>query len=321
MSTPEDERLGRDSRLRRYENLAEMIGDAENPTPLLGLHHVRPDGDAALYVKLEWMSPFGSVKDRTARWMLDALESRGELEGKTVLEATSGNTGIALAGISALMGHPMAVTVPYTMPPEKAVLLEALGAELLLTPAQDESGRHPMDIAFDMAEEMRASRDTYVVPNQYDNPDNSRAHYESTGPEIWRQTEGRIDYFFAGYGTCGTLTGAGRYLKEQNPGVRVIAIEPVEGHHITGLKNLTETRVPGILDRDVIDEVVTVDDEQTREMALRLHREESLFAGPSACAIIAGAVHYLGGREGIGVAIAPDSSMKAIGWLREILGR
>ena len=158
------------------------------------------------------------------------------------------------------------------------------------------------------------------MPNQYDNPDNVRAHYETTGPEIWAQTEGRVRYFFGGFGTCGTVTGVGRFLKEQDPDIKIVAIEPVRGHHISGLKNLEETCVPGILDRSVIDEVVFVDDAETRETALRLHREEALLAGSSAAAVIAGALRYLKGREGVAVAIAPDSSQKAVSYLTEMIG-
>ena len=315
-----DSPLGKDSRLKRYASLAEMIGDAENPTPLVALSRVVPEGGAQLFVKLEWMNPFGSVKDRPAKWMLEAMEERGELEGKTVLEPTSGNTGIALAAMAQLLGHPMRVTVPRSMPVEKSVLLKALGAEVVPTPEIAEPGRHPMDVAMDMAEQMIASSDTYVMPNQYDNPDNVRAHYETTGPEIWAQTEGRVRYFFGGFGTCGTVTGVGRFLKEQDPDIKIVAIEPVRGHHISGLKNLEETCVPGILDRSVIDEVVFVDDAETREAALRLHREEALLAGSSAAAVIAGALRYLKGREGVAVAIAPDSSQKAVSYLTEMIG-
>jgi cysteine synthase len=147
-----------------------------------------------------------------------------------------------------------------------------------------------------------------------------RSHYESTGPEIWAQTDGRVRYFFAGFGTCGTVTGVGRYLKERDPEIRVIGIEPVVGHRISGLKNLEETSVPGILDRSVIDDVVMVDDEETRDVALRLHREEALFVGSSGAAAIAGALRYLKGRSGVAVVIAPDSSQKAISYLAAALG-
>jgi len=310
---------GTDPHLKRYNSLLEMIGDAENPTPIVALRHVAPPG-VALYAKLEWMNPFGSVKDRTAKWMLEALERASELDGCAIIEPTSGNTGIALAAIAQLMGRPMTATVPHSMPIEKEVLLRVLGAHVVHTPTDALPGRHPMDVAMDVAEQMIAeSPGEYVMPNQYDNPANVQAHYESTGPEVWRQTEGAVRYFFAGLGTTGTVTGVGRFLKEQDPSIKVVAIEPVPGHHISGLKNLEETSVPGILDRSVIDEIVYVDDAQTAQVARRLHCEEALFAGSSSAAVIAGALRYLEGREGVAVAILADSSQKAVSYLEGLL--
>jgi cysteine synthase len=311
--------LPNDSRLKRYNDLRDMIGDKDNPTPIVALRGLLPDSDVTLYAKLEWMNPFGSVKDRAAKWMLESLELSGRLAGNAIVEPTSGNTGIALSAISALMGKRMVVTVPWDISAEKDVLLRMLGAEVRRTPRPSSAqSRHPMDVAIDMAEELVAGGG-WVMPNQYDNPDNVRSHYESTGPEIWDQTEGTVRYFFAGMGTSGTLVGVGRYLKEQDPSVRVIAVEPVPGHHISGLKNLEETSVPGVLDRSVIDEVVSVDDQATEDMLRRLYAEEALIAGPSAAAILAGAVRYLKGRSGVAVAIAPDSGQKAIGYLTRLL--
>ena len=314
------ERLLTDSRLKRYDGLSDMIGDPANPTPIVALKRVMPGSSAAtLYLKLEWMNPFGSVKDRAAKWMLEDLATRGVLEDKAVIEPTSGNTGIALAAMAVLMYRRMVAIVPYSMPWEKEVLLRALGAEVLRTPRGGRTDRHPMDVAMDMAQEMIRQTDSFVMPDQYDNPANVRAHYETTGPEVWAQTEGLVKYFFAGIGTSGTVTGAGRYLKERNPDIRVVAIEPVPGHHISGLKNLDETCVPGILDRSFIDEVIFVDDDDAREMSLRLHREEAVLAGSSSAAVVAGAIRYLEGRDGIGVAIAADSSQKAISYLEDAL--
>jgi cysteine synthase len=318
-----DEPLGKDSRLKRYDDLREMIGDVENPTPIVALRRVSPaESGVTLYAKLEWMNPFGSVKDRAAKWMLESMERRGELDAGTIIEATSGNTGIAVAAMAALMGHEMIAVVPAGMPREKAVLLEALGAEIVSAPSATVPGRHPMDVAMDLAHDMMERDPSLVMPDQYGNPDNVRAHYESTGPEIWAQTEGRIRYLFAGMGTTGTVTGVGRFLKEIDPDIRVVAIEPVPGHHISGLKNLDETSVPSILDRSVIDEIVYVDDAEARAMTLRLHREEALMAGSSGAAIVAGALRWLADNEAQGVAVAliPDSSQKAISYLGDILG-
>ncbi len=310
--------LGNDSHLRRYEHLEDMIGDTASPTPIVALRSL-PPAPVTLYVKLEWVNPFGSVKDRCAKWMLEALEARGALGDRTIVEATSGNTGIALAAMATLMGKRMTATAPHDLSAEKGALLRAFGAEVVYTPQEAAAEQHPMDTAFDMAEEMLASSDTFVMPNQYDNPDNVRAHYETTGPEIWAQTEGQVRYFFAGFGTCGTLVGTGRYLKERNPNVVVVGIEPVPGHRISGLKNLTETSVPANLDRSVLDEVVAVDDEMARETMRRLYGEEALMVGPSAAAIIAGALEWLRGRSGIAVAIAPDSGQKAATYLEDVM--
>jgi cysteine synthase len=276
-----------------------------------------------LRVKLEWTNPFGSVKDRAAKWMLAGMEARGELEGKTVLEPTSGNTGIALAALCALAGRRMTAIVPHSMPAEKSVLLRALGATVLPTPAGGAPGRHPMDVAMDMALELLAESDEYVMPNQYDNPDNSRAHYESTGPEIWAQTGGAVRYFFAGIGTGGTISGVGRFLKEHDASIRVIGIEPVVGHKISGLKNLEETAVPRILDRSVVDEIVYVDDAAALACARRMHAEEALLGGSSTAACLAGALAWLGEHpeaSGVAVAVAPDSSQKAVSYLQAMLG-
>lgn len=314
--------LGNDPKLVRYDDLLDMCGDTAHPTPLVRLSALQPNPSADLYVKCEWTNPFGSIKDRTAKWLLNGLAERGQLQGKTIVEATSGNTGIALAAICARLRVPMVAVAPHNLSPEKNALLRAFGADVRLTPANDDSGLHPMDVAFRMAAAIRDSDpDRYVMPNQYDNADNARAHYESTGPEIWAQTEGRITHFFAGFGTCGTLVGTSRYLKEQNPGVRTIGVQPVRGHHISGLKNMEETAVPANLDMSLVDDIVWVDDDMADETTRRLYREESLMVGPSAGAIIAGALAYLGDTAlgGIAVAIAPDSGQKAASYLMQIM--
>lgn len=314
--------LGNDPKLVRYDDLLDMCGDTAHPTPLVRLNRLQSNPSADLYVKCEWTNPFGSIKDRTAKWLLNGLAERGQLQGKTVVEATSGNTGIALAAICAQLGVPMIATAPHHLSPEKTALLRAFGAEVRLTPEGDDSGLHPMDVAFQMAAAIRDSDpDRYVMPNQYDNADNARAHYESTGPEIWAQTEGRIKYFFAGFGTCGTLVGNSRFLKERNPDIRTIGVQPVRGHRISGLKNMEETAVPANLDISLVDDIVWVDDDMADETTRRLYRDESLMVGPSAGAIIAGALSYLGDEalSGIAVAIAPDSGQKAASYLMQIM--
>ena len=294
--------LGTDRGRRRYRDVRDLIADARNPTPLVRLNHVvRPGAEA--YLKLEWMNPFGSVKDRTARYLLDGMRERGELDGKELVEPTSGNTGIALAALAALDGLKLTVTIPSGVPEEKLVLLRMLGATVLPTPDELCPIDNPRDGAIALARAIAdspAHAGRYAMPNQYANSDNVRAHYETTGPEIWEQTEGAVRTFVAGYGTCGTITGVGRFLKERDPSIRVVAVEPQRGHRLPGLKNLSESKAPEILDRSVIDDVIRVDDAPAYAMTLRLFREEALMVGPSSGAI----VHALAQPvPGLGIAV------------------
>lgn len=309
--------------LQRFEDVRELIGSVSNPTPLVRLNHVTSREVAPVYLKLEWFNPFGSIKDRTAFYLLKGLTERGELEGKQLVEPTSGNTGIALAALAALMGIKITVTIPDGVPEEKKTLLRMLGAEVWATPDDLCPINHPKDGAIALAHsfvESEATSGQYVMPNQYENPDNVKAHYETTGPEIWLQTEGQVRYFFAGFGTCGTITGIGRYLKEQYPDIQVIATEPNKGHRIPGMKNMSESKEPGILDRDVIDRVIRVDDDSAYSMTKRLFREEGLIVGPSTGAIVHAAAQVMAEEEGLAVAISPDSGFKYASFFTDILG-
>ncbi len=308
---------------RRYDDIRELIASPANPTPLVRVNRVVPAGGLQLYLKLEWFNPFGSIKDRTALYMLRGLQQRGELEGMKLVEPTSGNTGIGLAALAALMGKSLTVTIPEAVPEEKKILLRMLGAEVWPTPDDLCPVDHPKDGAIALAHSFvdgEATKGQYVMPNQYENPDNVAAHYETTGPEIWNQTEGQIRFFFAGMGTCGTITGVGQYLKEQNPDVQVIAIEPQKGHRLPGLKNLQESKPPGILDRSVIDRVIRVDDDPAYAMTKRLFREEGLIVGPSTGAIVHAAVGLAGKEEGLAVAVSPDSGFKYASFFSDVLG-
>lgn len=324
MHTIKTERLLQASpSLRRYDDIRELIASPTNPTPLVRVNRVVRPGAFELYLKLEWFNPFGSVKDRAALYMLRAMEARGELEDKEVVEPTSGNTGIALAALVAVTGKKLTVTIPDGVPEEKKILLRMLGAEVWPTPDDLCPIDHPKDGAIALAHSFvrgEAGKGRYVMPNQYENPDNVRAHYETTGPEIWNQTEGRVDFFFVGFGTCGTLTGVGQYLKEQNPDIQVIAVEPQRGHRLPGLKNLEESKPPAILDRSVIDGVIRVDDEPAYAMTKRLFREEGLIVGPSTGAIVHAAVEYGAGTDGLAVAISPDSGFKYASFFADVLG-
>ena len=316
--------LGSDPARRRYADVRELIGARDNATPLVRLNRVLPAG-AEGFLKLEWMNPFGSVKDRTARYLLEGMRARGELDGREIVEATSGNTGIALAALAALDGVKITVTIPSGVPQEKLVLLRMLGATVMPTPDELCPVDNPRDGAIALARaiaESPAHHGRYVMPDQYANPDNVRAHYETTGPEIWEQTEGRVRVFVAGYGTCGTITGVGRFLKERDASIRVVAVEPQRGHRLPGLKNFQESKPPVILDRSVIDDVIRVDDAPAYAMAKRLFREEALIVGPSTGAIahaMAG-VRGAGSADGLVVGISPDGGQKYASFYAEILG-
>lgn len=314
--------LAPDLSLRRYDDVRQLIANPENPTPLIRLGRTVA-GPLDLYLKLEWYNPFGSIKDRTALFLLRGMEARGEIGDRTLIEPTSGNTGIALAALAAKMGLRIAVTIPDGVPEEKKTLLRMLGAEVWATPDDLCPVDHPKDGAIALAHSFINSEggaERYAMPNQYENPDNVRAHYETTGPEIWRQTEGRIDVFVAGYGTCGTITGVGKFLKEKNPRIRVVAVEPNKGHRLPGMKNLEESKPPGILDRSVIDRVVRVADEPAYAMTKRLFREEGLIVGPTTGAIVHAATAIAGEEKGVAVAISPDGGFKYATFFLDVLG-
>jgi cysteine synthase len=301
-----------------FDDVSQLIGSRENPTPLVRLRRLSPPDGGEIYVKLEWMNPFGSIKDRTARYLLDGLRGSGSLDGRRIVEPTSGNTGIALAALSNLAGVPCTITIPSGAPEEKIALLRLLGAEVWPTPDDLCPIDHPKDGAIALARSFvtaEATRDKYVMPNQYENPDNVRAHYETTGPEIWEQTRGRVTHFFAGYGTCGTITGVAKFLKEKNRDVRVIAIEPEKGHRLSGLKNFQESKKPGILDESLIDKTVRVPDHSAYETTIRLAREESLLVGPSTGAVVWAALQDGLPGDGVAVCISPDNAFKYTSFL------
>lgn len=310
--------LGTDTEVRRFSDIRDLLPNVDNPTPLVRLNHVAPN----TYLKLEWMNPFGSVKDRAAAYLLAGLLERGELEGRDIVEASSGNTAIALAALAALSGKRLTVTIPDGVPDEKKVMLRMLGAEVWETPDDLCPVDHPKDGAIALARSLAASEGgkRYVMANQYENEDNVKAHYETTGPEIWRQTEGRVRFFVAGLGTTGTITGTGRFLKEMDPSIRVIAIEPNAGHRLPGLKSFSEAKEPGILDWSVIDDVVKVDDDAAYGMTKRLHREEGLIVGPSTGAVASVLSELADVDRQVAVGISPDSGSKYSSYFTDILG-
>ena len=273
-------------------------------TPLVGLTKLNGNTKARLFGKIEGANPSGSIKDRIAYYMIKNAEETGKLtEGNIILEPTSGNTGIALAMIGAAKGYKVVLVMPECVSIERRHTLEAYGAEVVLT-----TGCEGTDGAIMKAHQMMESEpDKFYMPNQFENDANALAHYETTGPEILKQTNGEIDVFVAGMGTTGTLMGVSRFLREKRPGIRMIGVEPPEGHAIQGLKNMNEAIVPKIYDPGFLDEVITIGDEEAFETTRLLATKEGLFVGMSSGAAVAGAMRVA--REmnsGTIVTILPD---------------
>jgi cysteine synthase B len=265
-----------------YRTLEDVIGG----TPLVKLQRLPGDGNRqrgnVLLGKLEGNNPAGSVKDRPAISMIARAEERGEIRpGDTLIEATSGNTGIALAMAAAIRGYRMLLIMPEDLSIERAQTMKAFGAELVLTP---KSGG--MEYARDLALQMQSDGRGRVL-DQFANADNPRVHYETTGPEIWRDTDGEVTHFVSAMGTTGTITGVSRFLKERNPAVRIVGAQPAEGSRIPGIRKWPEAYLPKIYDATHVDEIVLVSQAQAEDMARRLAREEGLFAGISATAATA----------------------------------
>ncbi len=310
-----------DHKLRVYSDITQLIASPENPTPLVRLNRINPHKDFPIYLKLERYNPFGSVKDRIVFEMLKGLE----IGDRTLVEPSSGNTGIALACIANALGIPVEVAVPEGIPEEKKVMLRLLGAKLW--EAEDElCPRFPGEGARGLVNALvksPATRDKYISLNQYDNELNVVAHYRATGPEIWKQTRGKIRYFFAAFGTCGTITGVGKYLKEQNPQIRIIGVEPSSPNHkLPGMKRVTgldEELIPKILDRSVIDDSVEVSDEDAYQTAIELARKDGILVGPSAGAILYAALKYAESNTGLAVVISPDDAFKYASFYQDFL--
>ena len=261
----------------KYPTLEDVIGN----TPLVALQRVGASENAArgnvVLGKLEGNNPAGSVKDRPALSMIKRAEERGEIKpGDTLIEATSGNTGIALAMAAAIKGYRMVLIMPEDLSIERAQTMKAFGAELLLTP---KSGgmEHARDLAARMQKEGKGR-----VLDQFANMDNPRVHYETTGPEIWTQTSGAVTHFVSAMGTTGTITGVSRYLKEQNPTIRIIGAQPSEGSRIPGIRKWPQEYLPKIYDARHVDELVLVSQNDAEDMCRKLAREEGIFAGISA---------------------------------------
>lgn len=295
---------------RIYASAEQLIGG----TPLLHAANIgKKEGlKARILLKLEGFNPGGSAKDRVAKAMIDDAERRGLLApGSVIIEPTSGNTGIGLCAVAAARGYRAIIVMPDTMSMERRLLMTAYGAELVLTP-----GKEGMTGAIAMAEQLAREIPGSFIPGQFDNPANPRAHLETTGPEIWEDTDGDVDIFVAGVGTGGTITGVGNYLKERKPDVKIVAVEPasspllsrgVAGPH--GLQGIGANFVPSVLDRSVIDEIITVTEEEAYEAGRLAGRTEGVLVGISSGACLHAAIELAKREENAGktiVALMPD---------------
>ena len=273
-------------------------------TPLVEIVNLNKNPGVKILGKLEGNNPGGSVKDRPAYYMIKKAEESGELtRDKIIVEPTSGNMGIALAMIGAARGYKVKLFMPECVTTERRHILEAFGAEVVLTPEKEGT-----DGAIRRADQfLKEEPDKYYRPNQFENYNNVLSHYETTGPEIFSQTNGEVDFFIAGMGTSGTLMGVGKYLKERKPQVKIVGIEPTIGHTIQGLKNMKESIVPGIYQAKALDEKLTVNDSEAFEMARLLAVREGLFVGMSGGAAVAGALRIAAKMSrGTIVVILPD---------------
>lgn len=257
-----------------HQNILELMGK----TPLVKINRLNANKNVEVYGKLESFNAGGSVKDRIGKSMIEAAEKEGLLNGKRILEPTSGNTGIGLAIICAVKGYPITLVMPESVSIERRKLLAAYGADFILTPAEKGTDG-AIEVAYGMAER---EKEKWFMPDQFNNENNWKAHYNGTAVEVWEQTEGKITMFVAAIGTTGTLMGASRKLKEFNSNIKIIAVEPYLGHKLQGMKNMKEAYKPGIYNKKELDEKINIKDEDAWTMTRRLAKEEGILVGMSA---------------------------------------
>jgi len=300
---------------RVYDSILDLIPNPNNPTPIIRLsERFNLNRDLEMLLKLEGLNPFGSIKDRTAFYMLKDLQLKAD---QSLVEPSAGNTGIALAAMANAQGTPIEIAVPDGTPEEKKALLRFLGAELI--EVEDElCPLFPTEGARGVVKSMvesEAYNGKYISPNQYESELNVEAHYRTTGPEIWHQTNGGVKYFFAGIGTGGTISGVGRYLKEQNPDIKIIGVEPANRHHnLSGLKRVTDLpdeHFPKILDRNLLDDLISVTDDDAYNTGIELARTEGIMVGPTTGALLH-AVRQLENPKGKAVLISADNAAKYV---------
>jgi len=318
--------------MKYFENILEAIGN----TPLIKLNNVTKGIKATILAKLEFLNPGGSVKDRIGIAMIEDAEKKGLLKpGGTIIEPTSGNTGVGLALVATLKGYKMIFTMPDKMSQEKELLLRAFGAEVIRCPTEvppDDPRSY-----YKVAERLNKETPNSFLPNQYYNPNNPRAHYETTGPEIWRDTDGKITHLVVGIGTGGTITGAGRFLKEKNPEIKIIGVDPegsiyhhkfykAEGEiHTYKVEGIGEDFIPETVDLEIIDEIIVVNDRDSFIMARRLAREEGILAGGSSGSAVFAAIEIARklDENALIVTILPDTGSNYLSkffndeWMKE----
>jgi cysteine synthase B len=287
-----------------YENILQTIGN----TPLIRINKLNPNINASIYAKIEGNNPTGSIKDRIALKMIEQAEAEGSLEkGKTIIEPTSGNTGIGLAMIGVVKGYNVEIIMSSAVSVERIRMIESFGAKVTLTDA-----KLGTDGAITKARELvKGNPEKYFMPDQFSNKYNKIAHYKTTSEEIWKQTNGRIDYFVSAIGTSGTIMGVGKALRENNPKIKIVCAHPVKGHYIQGLKNMEEAIVPSIYEPSEIDETINVETEVAFEMARQIVKKEGIFVGMSSGAAMYAAVEVAKKiKSGIIVVIFPDRGEK-----------
>ena len=296
---------------RVYHSVEEMLSNEDNPTPIVQLNRVIPYKQTKLYAKLEWYNPFSSIKDRIGANLLADAEEKGILdEVKQLVEPTSGNTGFALAMIANAKGYSLKATISSMVPMEKRTLLRFFGCDVLevddtLCPAP---GAPEGAIALAME---TAQKPEFHMLNQYVNEANPNSHYITTGPEVWKQTEHKITHFVAALGTCGTLTGAGTYLKEKNSSIQLIGVHPEEGHDIPGVRSIIQLQQTKLFRPELYDQLVEVSNREAFDLCLKINREESIIAGPSSGLALAGAIKVIQDKEdAVVVVIFPDNAFK-----------
>ena len=287
-----------------YENILQKIGN----TPLIRINELNPNKKVKIYAKIEGDNPSGSIKDRIALEMIIQAEREGKLiKGKTILEPTSGNTGISLAMIGAVKGYEVEIVMSKAVSLERRKAIQAFGGKLVLTnPELGTDGA-----IFKARDLLSKNPEKYFMPDQFSNEYNKLAHYKATAEEIWKQTNGDIDYFVSAIGTSGTIMGVGKYLKEKNPETKIVSAHPVKGHYIQGLKNMKEAIVPAIYDPSKIDKTIMVETEDAFEMARQIVKKEGIFVGMSSGAALYATIEVAKSiKSGVIVVIFPDRGEK-----------